>query len=184
MGGGNVFFPGACGQQSCSATNMQHEADVRRAHDEQMQQRSGRRERRSHAASNERTIEPTHEPAQPPRRAATNGATNGTLAIARKSYLSYSPSVCASLIFCWSVFCLFCSVKVYIRQQAHERERKSQQRCSSVRPHWAGMGAQNTMGAETSMVRLLTPLYDAFSCLHQDQHLSCLHPSSVIRNSV
>jgi len=88
MGGGNVFFPGACGQQSCSATNMQHEADVRRAHDEQMQQRSGRRERRSHAASNERTIEPTHEPAQPPRRAATNGATNGTLAIARKSYLS------------------------------------------------------------------------------------------------
>jgi hypothetical protein len=46
------------------------------------------------------------------------------------------------------------------------------------------MGAQNTMGAETSMVRLLTPLYDAFSCLHQDQHLSCLHPSSVIRNSV
>ena len=72
---------GACGRHSCSATHLQHAADVRRAHDQQMQQRGGRRRSGTQHGR-------VHEPAQPPARAAR--ATRPTAAIARISLmLSY-----------------------------------------------------------------------------------------------
>ena len=54
---------GACGRHSCSATHLQNAADVRRAHDQQMQQRGGRRRSGTQHGR-------VHEPAQPPARAA------------------------------------------------------------------------------------------------------------------
>ena len=91
--------------QICSTKQMSGEHTTNRCSSAAVGEKEGRTQPRT----NERSSPPTSphsRHAGRPRTARPTGRSPSRENLIYLSFLSYSPSVCASLIFCWSVFCL------------------------------------------------------------------------------